>query len=228
MTVKKTAKENVTFPNPTPLPVTGSHLNPGMDPVLAAKVLLNDLRMQRIDREIANGALDWLSRHNGIDAQELIRRSADHQSPVYGNPIATDADQLDLLVTSTIDNERWPTALPLQARAADQFFNANLEVKRKLIRTTVHRMGLTVTSETGGTHTKNSLHYRGLAIDVAGAPSEMERFFKVFARHAEGGGVVELFYDPLGSYNDGRRGGAIGNHGDHVQIGFMAPPKQFT
>jgi hypothetical protein len=164
---KKTAKENVTFPNPTPLPVTGSHLNPGMDPVLAANVLLNDLRMQRIDREIANGALDWLSRHNGIDAQELIRRSADHQSPVYGNPIATDADQLDLLVTSTIDNERWPTALPLQARAADQFFNANLEVKRKLIRTTAHRMGLTVTSETGGTHTKNSLHYRGLAIDVA-------------------------------------------------------------
>lgn len=34
----------------------------------------------------------------------------------------------------------------------------------------------------------------------------------------------ELFYDPEGTYDNGRRIPAIGGHSDHVHIAFDPPP----
>lgn len=218
---------------PAPLPQTGSHLNPGLDPVLAAKVLLNDLRLERIQKDIAAGALDWLAWNQNKSVADVIAEADRYPLPTIS---LNDGDQLDVLILSTIENmlPRWLRSpplwpgyqeyLPMQARAADKFKNANLEVKRTLIRNTAKSMGLTVTAERGGQHVPGSYHYRGLAIDVAGPTAGMERFFKAFARHATGGGVRELFYDPLGSYDDGQKGPAIGGHGDHVHIAFDPPP----
>jgi hypothetical protein len=83
-------------------------------------------------------------------------------------------------------------------------------------------MGLTVTSTTGGVHTTNSFHYRGLAIDVAGSHSEMQAFFHASLDTYGQGNVIELFYDPVGYYvKYGQRvSGAIGGHGDHVHLGL--------
>ena len=84
------------------------------------------------------------------------------------------------------------------------------------------RMGLTVTSTTGGVHTTNSFHYRGLAIDVSGSHSEMQAFFHESIDTYGQGNVIELFYDPIGYYiKYGQRvSGAIGGHGDHVHLGL--------
>lgn len=42
-------------------------------------------------------------------------------------------------------------------------------------------MGLTITSTTGGKHAKNSYHYQGKAIDVAGNPKVMQQWFDLIA-----------------------------------------------
>lgn len=78
--------------------------------------------------------------------------------------------------------------------------------------------GLTVTSTTGGKHVKNSYHYRGRAVDFAGAPSSMMRFAQAALQHPQD--FVEMFYDPLGLYIKNGRvyKGAIGGHSDHVHI----------
>jgi hypothetical protein len=82
------------------------------------------------------------------------------------------------------------------------------------------RMGLTVTSTTGGVHVTNSFHYRGLAIDVSGSHSQMQAFFHQSLDTYGQGNVIELFYDPIGYYiKYGQRvPGAIGGHGDHVHL----------
>lgn len=109
--------------------------------------------------------------------------------------------------------------------AGEQFKNATLEVKRQNIRRTAAECGLRVTAERNGTHTPNSLHYVGRAIDVAGSAQGMARFFRAYERHAQNRmGVCELFYDPLGAYDNGRRIPSIGGHGNHVHIGFDPPP----
>lgn len=36
-------------------------------------------------------------------------------------------------------------------------------------------------------------------------------------------GLKEAFYDPLGSFNDGRFGGPIGGHSDHVHVSDIDP-----
>jgi hypothetical protein len=82
------------------------------------------------------------------------------------------------------------------------------------------RMGLGVTSTTGGRHTATSFHYRGLAIDVAGTHSEMQAFFHESLETYGQSNVIELFYDPIGYYiKYGQRvSGSIGGHGDHVHL----------
>jgi hypothetical protein len=82
-------------------------------------------------------------------------------------------------------------------------------------------MGLTVTSTTGGTHTPSSNHYRhnsadgqGHAIDVAGPPELMAKFYNTMK--SIDGAPRELFFDPLGGIENGQQIGAIGGHGDHV------------
>lgn len=78
-------------------------------------------------------------------------------------------------------------------------------------------MGLSITSTTGGQHTKNSWHYKGRAADVAGSPAQMAAFFNAaLARY--GSNLLELFYDPLGAIDNGHRIPAIGGHSDHVHI----------
>jgi hypothetical protein len=81
---------------------------------------------------------------------------------------------------------------------------------------TAERMGLTVTSYKGGTHTPTSYHYSGRAIDVAGSPAAMARFYRYMADTKP----TEMFYDPIGGIKYGKDIGAIGGHGDHVHIAF--------
>jgi hypothetical protein len=78
------------------------------------------------------------------------------------------------------------------------------------------KMGLTITSTTGGTHAPGSYHYQARAIDVAGSPSAMARFYRYFQNKSP----TELFYDPLGGIKHGQQIGAIGGHGDHVHVAF--------
>jgi peptidoglycan hydrolase-like protein with peptidoglycan-binding domain len=78
------------------------------------------------------------------------------------------------------------------------------------------RLGLTITSTTGGRHAPGSYHYRGRAIDVAGSPARMAAFFNRLA----GTRPTELFYDPRGGIKNGRAIGAIGGHGDHVHVAY--------
>lgn len=71
-------------------------------------------------------------------------------------------------------------------------------------------------------HASGSLHYSGLAYDISGDPSAMRAYF-LAALRAFSGSINELFYDPMGYYIDGgnRVQGAIGDHSDHVHIGFF-------
>lgn len=77
-------------------------------------------------------------------------------------------------------------------------------------------MGLTVTSTTGGTHAPGSYHYSGRAVDVAGSPSAMARFYRFMATKRP----TELFHDPIGGIKNGVNIGAIGGHGSHVHVAF--------
>ncbi|HEY3449676.1 MAG TPA: peptidoglycan-binding protein [Myxococcales bacterium] len=81
---------------------------------------------------------------------------------------------------------------------------------------TAERMGLTVTSYKGGRHAPNSYHYSGRAIDVAGSPAAMARFY----RYMESSRPTEMFYDPIGGIKNGNDIGAIGGHRDHVHLAF--------
>jgi len=81
---------------------------------------------------------------------------------------------------------------------------------------TAERMGLTVTSYKGGKHAPNSYHYSGRAIDVAGSPAAMARFYRYMAQYSP----TEQFYDPIGGIKNGQNIGAIGGHSDHVHIAF--------
>jgi len=78
------------------------------------------------------------------------------------------------------------------------------------------KMGLTVTSTTGGQHAPGSYHYSGRAVDVAGPPSIMAKFYRFMAQK----NPTELFYDPLGGIKHGQQIGAIGGHSDHVHVAF--------
>lgn len=42
------------------------------------------------------------------------------------------------------------------------------------------------------------------------------------------GGLAEAFYDPLGSYDNGHFGGAIGGHSDHVHLSITNPQTMLT
>lgn len=82
------------------------------------------------------------------------------------------------------------------------------------------RFGLQVTSTTGGKHVANSLHYRGLAIDVSngsGPTPQMAAFFNA-AKRAFQGHILELFYDPVGAVKNNAPIPPIGGHSDHVHI----------
>lgn len=78
------------------------------------------------------------------------------------------------------------------------------------------QMGLTITSTTGGKHTPGSYHYRGRAIDVAGDPATMGRFYD----RLRGTNPTELFHDPKGGIKNGQSIGAIGGHGRHVHVAY--------
>lgn len=86
----------------------------------------------------------------------------------------------------------------------------------KLSRKGAKKFGLTITSTTGGNHVPGSYHYSGRAVDIAGSPKQMMKFFKWAQKFRP----TELFYDPAGYYyKNGRKvSGAIGGHSDHVHI----------
>lgn len=82
--------------------------------------------------------------------------------------------------------------------------------------------GLRITSTTGGTHAKNSWHYKGRAFDASNAnsPTPQMRNFALWAAKTYGKSALEMFYDPLGWYikNGSRISGAIGGHSNHVHL----------
>lgn len=77
-------------------------------------------------------------------------------------------------------------------------------------------LGLHVTATTNGRHAPHSYHYRGRAVDVAGAPSAMRQFYREMS-HTN---PTELFYDPMGGMKHGHNIGAIGGHGTHVHVAY--------
>lgn len=79
------------------------------------------------------------------------------------------------------------------------------------------KLGLTITSTTGGQHAPGSYHYSGRAIDVAGSPAAMAKYYDIIAAKTS---PTELFYDPRGGIKHGAQIGAIGGHGDHVHVAF--------
>ena len=81
---------------------------------------------------------------------------------------------------------------------------------------TARRMGLRITSTSGGRHAPGSYHYRGRAFDAAGSSAAMGRFYRAMA----GTNPTELFYDPMGGIKHGRSIGPIGGHRDHVHIAY--------
>lgn len=115
-----------------------------------------------------------------------------------------------------------PAGGPATAAEIRQIPNYN-ELAAPLQRAAVDavRMGLRVTSTTGGRHTATSNHYRhnqadgmGHAIDVAGDPSRMAAFYNRYAST----NPRELYYDPIGGIKRGRQIGAIGGHSNHVHL----------
>jgi hypothetical protein len=90
------------------------------------------------------------------------------------------------------------------------------------------KMGLSVSEGPGfggipsGGHAPSSLHYSGNAYDISGAPALMAKFRIAAERRYLGKGLNELFYDPHPYYIDAGQKvpGAIGDHSDHVHIGF--------
>jgi hypothetical protein len=54
-------------------------------------------------------------------------------------------------------------------------------------------------------------------IEVMGHPGHMPR---------TGGGINELFYDPLGGIKHGQQIGAIGHHSDHVHVSLATEAQQ--
>jgi hypothetical protein len=79
------------------------------------------------------------------------------------------------------------------------------------------RLGLRITSTTGGKHVRGSYHYRGRAIDFAGSPVAMRQFFRDMS-HTH---PTELFYDPMGAMKNGRwLGHSIGGHATHVHVAY--------
>ena len=95
------------------------------------------------------------------------------------------------------------------------------------------QMGLSVSEGPGyggipsSGHHAGSLHYSGLAYDVSGSAGLMRRYF-LSALRSFRSSINELFYDPMGYYIDeGQRvGGSIGDHSDHVHIGFFGSGAQ--
>lgn len=71
---------------------------PWMDPVLTMKVMLNEMRMERINAQVASGVLDRLSALSGIEAAELARRAADSDPVVLDD----DDDTFDSVVGPTL------------------------------------------------------------------------------------------------------------------------------
>lgn len=77
-------------------------------------------------------------------------------------------------------------------------------------------LGLRITATTNGKHVPTSYHYKGRAVDVAGAPSAMKQFY----REMSGTHPTELFYDPMGGIKNGHQIGAIGGHSNHVHLAY--------
>lgn len=78
------------------------------------------------------------------------------------------------------------------------------------------KLGLWITSTTGGQHAPGSYHYQGRAFDCAGSASNMAAFYKA----TRWTNPTELFYDPLGGVKYGQDIGPIGGHSDHVHIAY--------
>jgi len=85
----------------------------------------------------------------------------------------------------------------------------------------------TVVQTTGGTHSATSLHYQGRArdygnIDTPGGNAGCDRIYRALEPFAASGVLQELFWNPIGCWQNGRRIGPVDGHWDHVHAGLAA------
>src|SRR4030095_7893029 len=108
----------------------------------------------------------------------------------------------------------------------EAFKHSSVAVEQKLSRQRAAKFNLITYGDTDKTgHKTDSWHYVGQALDVDGSHENLMKFFHAFERLAKGDrGVIELFYDPAGGYNDGKRTGPIGGHSNHLHIAVAKPP----
>jgi lysozyme len=82
---------------------------------------------------------------------------------------------------------------------------------------------------TGGTHSTNSKHYTayhgGHALDMGQSDGDPGACFRLLEPLARSGAIIELFYDPMGGYKNGRRTGPIGGHRYHCHAA-VAPGRE--
>ena len=84
--------------------------------------------------------------------------------------------------------------------------------------------GLVITSTTGGTHAKNSYHYRGMAVDIGG-PGGLMNAASDWIRQTYGNVLIEGIHNPNLSIKNGQPvppsfwgGGTWAGHANHIHI----------
>ena len=80
----------------------------------------------------------------------------------------------------------------------------------------VWELGLQVQGLHTGNHVVNSNHWRGRAMDIGGDPAKLQELVN-WARKSSS--AREIIYKNQ-FYKNGQRIGGIGNHQDHVHLGF--------
>ncbi len=88
------------------------------------------------------------------------------------------------------------------------------------------KLGLSLTStyrpgDSDSFHGQPMAGGRSHATDYADGPGAMAAMFRAVLPYARTGKVRELFYDPLGGWDEGRSIGAIGGHMDHVHVAIQ-------
>ena len=83
----------------------------------------------------------------------------------------------------------------------------------------------TVAQTTGGQHAPGSLHYAGRArdygnLDTPGGNDGCDRIYFDLEPFAQSGVLQELFWNPRGCWQKGRRIGPVDGHWDHVHAGL--------
>lgn len=85
------------------------------------------------------------------------------------------------------------------------------------------RMGLTVREfapidPVDPVHVQGSFHYRNRAADISGDPQKLREFWNTVLQRYGEKNITEMFFDPVGAIDNGRRIPPIGGHGKHLHL----------